>query len=261
MNAHAVVLFLHSYLRWIVLGLLLVVVARAYSGWKKALAWSPSDETRHKAFVGVLDLQLLLGLLLYLVLSPITRAFFASPGPSMKVSEIRFFGIEHTTLMIVAVVVAHVGRVRSKKREGAARHKGVFVTSLVTFILILAAIPWPFYPAKRPLFRTASGDGPSPAAEPSMASCPPVYTSRCASCHGETGRGDGPLAGSLTTKPRGFSDPWKGERTEARARAVIREGGGPHGLSPLMPPHPDLTDAEIEALAGCALSLGKTGAQ
>ena len=256
MNAHAVVLFLHSYLRWIVLALLLVVLVRARSGWRKALAWSQSDESTHKAFVGVLDLQLLLGLLLYLVLSPITRAFFANVGPSMKVSEIRFFGIEHITLMVVAVVVAHVARVRSKKREGAARHKGVFITSLVALLLIVAAIPWPFYPAKRPMFRTASGDA-APPGESKTASCPPVYSSRCASCHGETGRGDGPLAGSMATRPRSFSDPWKGERTEVRARAVIREGGAAHGLSPLMPPHPDLTDAEIEALAGCAVSLGE----
>jgi hypothetical protein len=256
MNAHAVVLFLHSYLRWVVLGLVLVVLFRARSGWRKAFAWSEADERTHKAFVGVLDLQLLLGLLLYLVLSPITRAFFASPGPSMKVSEIRFFGIEHITLMIVAVVVAHVGRVRSKRREGAARHKGVFITSLVTLILILAAIPWPFYPAKRPMFRTASSGAPPPA-ESKTVSCPPVYDSRCASCHGQGGRGDGPLAASMATRPRSFTDPWKGERTEVRARAVIREGGAPHGLSPLMPPHPDLSDAEIEALGACAVSLGE----
>lgn len=261
MNAHAVVLFLHSYLRWIVLGLLVVVLVRSYSGWRKALAWSPSDETRHKVLVGALDLQVLLGLLLYLVLSPITRAFFASPGPSMKVSEIRFFSVEHVTLILVAVVVAHVGRARSRKREGAARHKGVFITSLVALLLILAAIPWPFFPAKRPLLRTASGDGAPASTETKTASCPPVYTSRCASCHGEAGRGDGPLAGSLQPRPRSFSDPWKGDRTEARARAVIREGGAAHGLSPLMPPHPDLTDQEIEALGACALQLGEPAAR
>lgn len=260
MNAHAVVLFLHSYLRWIVLGLLVAVLVRSYSGWRKGLAWSSSDETRHKVFVGALDLQVLLGLLLYLVLSPITRAFFASPGPSMKVTEIRFFSVEHVTLILFAVVAAHIGRARSRKREGAARHKGVFITSLVAFLLILAAIPWPFFPAKRPLFRTASGDA-GPAAEPKPASCPPVYVSRCASCHGEAGRGDGPLAGSLATRPRAFSDPWKGEKTEARARAVIREGGAAHGLSPLMPPHPDLSDADIEALGTCAVELGAPAAR
>jgi len=255
MNAHAVVLFLHSYLRWFVLGFAVLVLVRS-AGWRKKTEWSASDERTHKVFVGLVDTQLLLGLLLYFLLSPITRAFFASVGASMKVTELRFFGIEHITVMLVAVVIAHVGRIRSKRKsDPKERHKSVFRMTVATLVFMFAGVPWPFFHAKRPLFRTASGETTEQA--PKVATCPPVYTSRCASCHGETGHGDGPLAGSLQPRPRSFSGGWKGEKTEAHARAVIREGGAAYGLSPLMAPNPDLSDAEVQALGTCVLSFGE----
>ena len=163
-SLYAVVLFLHSYLRWLVLALALVLVFRAFSGWRSSRAWSPTDDRVHAAFVGTLDLQLLLGFLLYLALSPISRAFLASPGASMKVSELRFFGVEHLLLMLIAIAIVHVGRARSKKRTDARqRQRGVFVTTLIALLVIFAGIPWPFMHAPRPLFRASTAAALMPA--------------------------------------------------------------------------------------------------
>ncbi len=69
-----------------------------------------------------------------------------------------------------------------------------------------------------------------------------VWVSRCAECHGRTGRGDGPGAAALKQKPPDFSDPeWQRvEDDDQELEAVILLGGPPLGYSPEMPANPDL---------------------
>lgn len=256
--AHTVCLVLHSWLRWVVLTLAVVVAVRAFRGWRGARAWEPSDERAHRALIGVLDLQFLLGVALYLVLSPFRRAFFADLGPAMKVSVLRFFGLEHVVSMLLAVAILHVGRKRSKKQTDVRlRHRLVFMTTLAGFLVAFAAVPWPFSHVKRPLFRTSTG-GTGVPAPPSLHACPPVYQSRCATCHGTSGAGDGVLSASLSPKPRAFGDSaFQAARNDDALAAVIRGGGLSRGLSPLMPAHPDLSPQEIRSLVGCVRLLGK----
>jgi mono/diheme cytochrome c family protein len=67
------------------------------------------------------------------------------------------------------------------------------------------------------------------------------FSSRCASCHGIDGSGNGPAAASLNPHPRNFGDPsWQRGVTDERLRRVIVEGGAAVGGSFLMPPNPDL---------------------
>jgi hypothetical protein len=147
------VLFVHSWWRWVVMTLLVVVVARAFAGWLRARDWSRLDEWLHVALVSALDLQLLLGLTLYLWLSPFTHAFFEAPGLGMKQPALRFFGLEHIFAMTIAVVLLHVGRVRSRKAQGKLRQRRVWSFGLAALLLILASVPWPFLRYGRPLFR------------------------------------------------------------------------------------------------------------
>ncbi len=68
-----------------------------------------------------------------------------------------------------------------------------------------------------------------------------IYENRCASCHGLTGAGDGPLARPLPVRPRRFqSAAWQDRVTDKAIADVIVHGGAAVGLSPLMPPNPDL---------------------
>lgn len=76
-----------------------------------------------------------------------------------------------------------------------------------------------------------------------------IYADRCVTCHGPQGGGDGPTAGGLTPKPRNFTDAgWQGSKSDADIGKVIVAGGAASGLSPLMPPNPDLS-AKPEVLA------------
>jgi mono/diheme cytochrome c family protein len=68
-----------------------------------------------------------------------------------------------------------------------------------------------------------------------------LFQSRCASCHGARGAGDGPVAAALQPKPRDFRDrAWQTAMTDAQLARVIVEGGLGVGKSPLMPASPDL---------------------
>ncbi|HWE35603.1 MAG TPA: cytochrome c [Isosphaeraceae bacterium] len=53
-----------------------------------------------------------------------------------------------------------------------------------------------------------------------------VFLDRCASCHGNAGRGDGPIAASLAgPKPRDLTrTPWKHGETVEQVRRVVVEG-------------------------------------
>jgi cytochrome c553 len=131
------------------------------------------------------------------------------------------------------------------------KHRAASIATLAAFVFICAAVPWPAFPVKRPLLRRL-GAAAGPTAPASARSCPPTYDSRCASCHGASGRADGTLAPSLTPRPRNFRDSgWQASRTDDELRMVIREGGPAVGRSPLMPAHRDLTAIEIDALTAC----------
>ncbi len=64
-----------------------------------------------------------------------------------------------------------------------------------------------------------------------------VFDTKCASCHGSTGKGDGPAAAALPTKPRDLSDAsYVSTLTDDHIFKTVKEGGAAVGKSPLMPP-------------------------
>jgi hypothetical protein len=151
---YTAVLVLHSLLRWVVLALGVLALVRAFGGWFGRRPWTAADKKVGLFFMISVDVQVLLGLLLYFVLSPITRAAFAQFGAAMKVKELRFWAVEHIMLMVLAVVAVHVARVLSKRAtDDTARHRRVAIGFAVAMLLMLAAIPWPWMAVARPLFR------------------------------------------------------------------------------------------------------------
>jgi hypothetical protein len=154
MNVYGLVLYAHSYLRWLVLLLLVLVMVRAFVGAANGNAWGERDERLHAISVAMVDLQFTLGFLLYAFLSPWVRTFFADVGAGMKDSVLRFYGLEHIVAMLVAVALIHIGRVRSK-RAGTSklRQRRVAVSTLIALLIMLATIPWPGMRYGRQLLR------------------------------------------------------------------------------------------------------------
>jgi hypothetical protein len=151
---YPLMLVVHSLLRWVVLAAGLVAFGRALAGMRGRRAWTAADDRAGQLFVGMLDLQLLIGIALYLVFSPITRAAFQDFGAAMGNSMLRFWAVEHILGMVIAVALAHIGRVRTRRAmDPVRRHKLTAIFFGLALVAILATIPWPGMPAGRPLFR------------------------------------------------------------------------------------------------------------
>jgi hypothetical protein len=124
----------HSGLRYVVLALLIAAIFTAYSKWQNSDAGD--SKVYLFAFIST-HVQLLLGLLL-LVMSP--KVNFSMISDKLY----RFFSIEHGFMMLIAIILITVGRIRSKKLAGAEKHRTVLFFYTMSLIIILAAIPWPF---------------------------------------------------------------------------------------------------------------------
>jgi membrane protein DedA with SNARE-associated domain len=85
-------------------------------------------------------IQLLIGFGLY----------FISPKVSfedgvMENAVIRFFTVEHMSMMIIAIALITIGFSTAKRMEDAvAKHKRVAIMYGIGLAIILASIPWPF---------------------------------------------------------------------------------------------------------------------
>jgi len=101
-----------------------------------------------------LDLQMLLGLLLYLALSPITTGALQNMSGAMQNAQVRFWVVEHPAPMLLAVILAHVGRVLARKAPSAsAKRTRLLICFGLATALILLGMPWPGTLNERPLFR------------------------------------------------------------------------------------------------------------
>ena len=76
-----------------------------------------------------------------------------------------------------------------------------------------------------------------------------IFKSRCAACHGNEGRGDGPGAAALNPKPRNYHDKdWQAKVSDEDISKTITYGGAAVGKSPMMPGNPDL-DSQPQTVA------------
>lgn len=147
-------LFLHSWLRWAVVLAGVHTLVRSTVLWRKRLPWTGADRGLQRLFVVFVDLQLVVGLALYLGVSPIIPHSLAGLRAAMKVDFQRFYAVEHAFGMLVAVALIHVAAVRSRKMADPVLKHRRWVTGLVVaFAVMMALIPWPVASYGRPLFR------------------------------------------------------------------------------------------------------------
>ena len=94
----------HNLLRWIVILACLWALLRLVGGLFKRSRWTKRDQFAGLVFTSFLNVQVLLGLILY-SLSPITRSALPSFGAAMKDSLLRFYLVEHLAGMFLAAVI------------------------------------------------------------------------------------------------------------------------------------------------------------
>lgn len=137
------VLTLHSLLRWLVVLGVAFVLVRALVARFSTSAWKGSDTALMRATTVMFDVQLVLGLALLVYLSPIAAAAFRDFGAAMKDETLRFFSVEHTTLMLAALAFAHVGSARVKRAQQAElQAKRATLWFALTAICLAFGVPW-----------------------------------------------------------------------------------------------------------------------
>ena len=127
----------HSGLRWVVLGLMIYALLNAF---RKKDTYEKRDRLLNMFTMVSLHIQLVLGLVLYFISSKVSFVEGWMKSPSL-----RFYGMEHISLMIIAIILVTIGHGKAKRAsESAKKHRTIALYYSIALVLILASIPWPF---------------------------------------------------------------------------------------------------------------------
>lgn len=151
---YSTLLTVHSIFRWVVAIGVLYTLYRAYSGIASNRAFGTADDKSRRFTVVAAHIQLVIGLILYFI-SPLTQYFLSNFSAAVKVRDIRFYGMEHAIVMIIAVALITVGSAVSKKKaDDRAKFKALAIWLTIALILLLLMVPWPISPfSARPWIR------------------------------------------------------------------------------------------------------------
>lgn len=151
---YPIILALHSAVRWLVLLSLIIALFRGYRGWRAKLNFGNLDNSIRYWTVTIAHIQLVLGLTLYFI-SPITNYFIGHFSDAVHQREIRFFGMEHSIVMLAAIVCITIGSAKAKRKKTSHEKFRIIVIWIsIALVLILSSIPWAFSPlTSRPHFR------------------------------------------------------------------------------------------------------------
>lgn len=146
---------LHSIFRWLLLLSLVYTIFRGFKSWYSDKKFTQTDNMLRQLTATLSHIQLLMGILLYL-LSPDVSYFLNNFKTAVHISDIRFFGMEHSIMMVIAVAIITIGSIVTKRKSTEqARIKSQLIWFTTALIIIIIFIPWPFSPfgASRPYFR------------------------------------------------------------------------------------------------------------
>ena len=140
MNLYTILVHIHSGLRWLVLISILVAIVTAAIKRSKNPTNLPGTLKVSLWAMILMHVQLLFGLVLFFISEKVVFA-----ASSMSSSIHRFFLVEHSLMMLIAVALVTVGYIKSKRADNEKKKlRRVLIYYSLALILILAAIPWPF---------------------------------------------------------------------------------------------------------------------
>ena len=143
------------------------------------------------------------------------------------------------------------------------RREGIYIVVLSMSLMVLGCSKKeeaPSAPEKEPVKTEPAAPAEPVAAKDPTVEAQEIFQTRCVTCHGATGKGDGPGSAALNPKPRDYtSADWQKSVTDDHIKKIILEGGPAVGLSALMPPNPDLKSKPevVDALVLVVRNLGK----
>lgn len=143
-DLYQILVHIHSVGRWIVLLLLLIAIFNSLVAGQRPFI--KSDARTGLILTIFADLMLLIGIGLWFLSPYAYQAIQANGfGPVMKDAVLRFFTVEHSVAMLIAIVLIHIGKAQAKKRiADRVKHRRTVIFYLLALIVILVSIPWPF---------------------------------------------------------------------------------------------------------------------
>jgi hypothetical protein len=152
---YSILLTTHSLLRWLVLASLLYSIFIGYRGWLSNKPFTKADGVVRSVTTTIVHVQLVVGVWLYCI-SPIVHYFLHNFSSAVHERQIRFFGMEHITMMAIAITVLTIGSSKSRRKTiDREKFKTMAVWFTIALLIILSSIPWSFSPlTSRPNFRT-----------------------------------------------------------------------------------------------------------
>lgn len=136
---------IHKALFFVVMLLGLAVLVRAAMGLSGKMVFAETDRKLGLFFLISNHTQLLIGLVLYLFLSPFGLNAITGLGMAevMKNPEYRQIAIEHITTNIIAIILITIGYSKNKKAiDSAVKHKNALIFYGLGLVLLLSRIPW-----------------------------------------------------------------------------------------------------------------------
>ncbi|MGE3509398.1 MAG: hypothetical protein AB7N65_10995 [Vicinamibacterales bacterium] len=143
------VLALHSWNRWLALALGTAATVNAFRQPPRVVDGRPRGSRWDTLFMAAVDLQVLLGLLLYLGLSPYGTETMNDVSRAMKSATLRFWGVEHEVLAFLSVIAVRLGRILAVTGNPDARRNRRLICFVAAMVLMILAA----FLERRPWFR------------------------------------------------------------------------------------------------------------
>jgi heme A synthase len=135
------VVFIHSLFRYFILLFAIVVAAQSLIGMVGKKEFQKANRIMALFLLIFCDLQLVLGIALYyykLIASGLMQSVNVMKDPFT-----RFYAVEHSVSMVLAIVLVHIAYSDAKKSMNADRKfKRMFWCSFIALAIFLAMIPW-----------------------------------------------------------------------------------------------------------------------
>ena len=133
---YAGLLLTHSFLRYFVLVLLILVIVKSFLGFSNKSPFAKADNILGLSLFSLTHTQLLVGILLYF-----TSPFVSFSSETMGDAVSRYWTVEHNTMMLIAIVLITMARITSKKMtDDTAKHKRMLIFNSIALLIILMAI-------------------------------------------------------------------------------------------------------------------------
>ena len=133
---------LHNLTRWVVVIAGVLAAAKAILGLVNKQNWTALDNRLGLIFTISFDIQVLLGLILYIA-GPTMQGIWGNFSQAMSNPDMRFFAVEHIFIMIISLGLAHMGRSLAKKAESdIKKHQRAAIFFTLSLFLVLMGIPW-----------------------------------------------------------------------------------------------------------------------